>query len=108
MRKIMPTFGTLVRSAPIRVSFSATNNGQARGGVTMYFLKPGRIVDIQEFTGIVPPFEMTLPRATTRLVLEANPSANGGTVSVDLEQSPSNVRVIESVQVDTPFVFDVA
>jgi hypothetical protein len=103
----MPSMGTLLADHPVKVEFATTNNGTARGGVTMYFLKSGRVVDIQGFTGAVPLFDMTLPRSATRLVLEANPSPLGGTVTLRVVQLQSPLTVDETVQEDMRFVFDI-
>jgi len=99
--------GALISAVPFRLELSSTNNGLAKGTVTVFYLKEGRILDVQLLGGVLPLSDVTVPRNTSRIMFHVMPSPNGGTITFRLEQPEVGVNILETVQTGITYVFDV-
>ena len=100
------TFGVLTSAVPFRLELSSTNNGLAKGTVTVFYLKEGRILDVQ-LLSVLPLTDVTVPQNTSRIMFHVMPSPNGGTITFRLEQPEVGVNILETVQTGITYVFDV-
>ena len=83
---------------------NTSTNPFVHGAVTVYWLKPGGILDIELLGGTVGPAFLEVPRRATRVIYAVSPAPNSS-ILFKLSQGP--LAVEETVSEDTTFVFEI-
>jgi hypothetical protein len=98
------TFGNLVRGQTFKLEVANDSTALVRGAVTVYWLKPGGILDIELLGATIPAVDLEIPRRATRVIYAVSPAPQSS-VLFKLTQGPLVVE--ETVSADTTFVFEI-
>jgi len=100
------TWGKFVRTGfgPVRLELNTTSNDSVPGAVTVYWLKPGGILDVELLGARVAVADIEIPRRATRVIYAVSPAPNSSML-FKLSQGPLVVE--ENVSEDTTFVFEI-
>lgn len=98
------TMGKLVRTQTFKLEIADTSTSLVRGAVTVYWLKPGGILDVELLGATIPAVDVEIPRRATRVIYAVSPAPQSS-VLFKVSQGPTAVE--ETVSEDTTFVFEI-
>lgn len=98
------TMGSLVRTQTFKLEVANTSTALIRGAVTVYWLKPGAVLDVELLGATIPAVDVEIPRRATRVIYAVSPAPQS---SILFKVSQGSTVVEETVSQDTTFVFEI-
>ncbi len=68
--------GNLVRTQTFKLELANNSTALVRGAVTVYWLKPGGILDVELLGGTVAAVDVEIPRRASRVIYAVSPAPN--------------------------------